>query len=127
LKTRRELAANFPIPATVAPSAGYPRDLGFVNPEQELLKARLVLQIADTIEERGLTQVEAAKILGVRQPHVSNLMRGLSRSFSAERLMGFLNALGHDIEIAVKSLPAKRRRGTGQLRFKVTSAGRLTR
>jgi len=102
-------------------------DLGLANPEQELLKARLVLQIADTIKERGLTQVEAAMILGVRQPHVSNLMRGLSRSFSVERLMRLLNILDHDINIEVKSPPAKRRREGGKLRFEVPSAGRLTR
>jgi predicted XRE-type DNA-binding protein len=102
-------------------------DLGFANPEQELLKARLVLQIADTIKERGLTQVEAAMILGVRQPHVSNLMRGLSRSFSVERLMRLLNILDHDINIEVESPPVKRRREGGKLRFKVANTVKLTR
>ena len=43
-------------------------DLGLPNPEQKLLKARLTLEIHTIIKERGLTQVEAAKLLGIRQP-----------------------------------------------------------
>ena len=77
-------------------------DLGFRHPEQELLKARLVLQIYRVIRERGLTQVEAGQILGVRQPHVSALMRGQSGLFSMERLIRFLTALGQDVEINVR-------------------------
>jgi len=76
-------------------------DLGLVNPEQELLKARLLLQIYRTIKGRKITQVQAGVILGIQQPQVSNLMRGQSGNFSVERLMDFLTALGHDIEIAV--------------------------
>lgn len=41
-------------------------------------------------------------MLGIPQPHVSDLMRGPARAFSAERLMQFLAALGHDVEIRVK-------------------------
>ena len=78
------------------------RDLGFPNPERELLKARLTLQIYRLIKERGLTQTEAGEILSIQQPHVSNLMRGHSGSFSAERLMDFLTALGQDVEITVR-------------------------
>jgi predicted XRE-type DNA-binding protein len=76
-------------------------DLGFAHPEQELLKARLTLQIYRTIKARKLTQVQAGEVLGIKQPHVSSLMRGRSGSFSVERLMDFLRALGHDIEISV--------------------------
>ncbi|HET7842418.1 MAG TPA: helix-turn-helix transcriptional regulator, partial [Terriglobia bacterium] len=52
------------------------RDLGFPDPERELLKARLTLQIYRLIKQRGLTQTEAGKVLGIKQPHVSGLMRG---------------------------------------------------
>jgi predicted XRE-type DNA-binding protein len=78
-------------------------DLGLANPEQESLKAKLILQIYRTIKERKLTQAQAGEILGIKQPHVSSLMRGQSGTFSAERLMEFLAALGHDIEISVSS------------------------
>jgi predicted XRE-type DNA-binding protein len=77
-------------------------DLGFPNPEQEQLKARLTLQIYKTIKERGLTQAQAGTILGIGQPHVSSLMRARSGNFSVARLMEFLTDLGQDVEIIVR-------------------------
>jgi predicted XRE-type DNA-binding protein len=77
-------------------------DLGFAHPEQEQLKADLTLQIYRTIKQRGLTQAEAGKILGIGQPHVSSLMRGRSGTFSVARLMEFLTDLGQDVEITVR-------------------------
>jgi predicted XRE-type DNA-binding protein len=84
-------------------------DLGLANPEQELLKARLTLQIYRAIKDRKLTQVQAGEVLGIQQPHVSKLMRGQSGVFSVERLMDFLTALGHDIRIAVT--PSRKEHG----------------
>lgn len=84
-------------------------DLGFENPEQELMKARLTLEIFRLIRERGLTQTQAAEILGIKQPQVSLLMRNRAGSFSVGRLMELLTALGQDIQIVVK--PAKREHG----------------
>ena len=77
-------------------------DLGLPHPEQEQLKARLTLQIYQLIKERGLTQTEAGEILGIKQPHVSLLMRNRSGSFSVGRLMEFLTALGQDVEITIR-------------------------
>jgi predicted XRE-type DNA-binding protein len=77
-------------------------DLGFAKPEQEQLKAHLTLQIYRTLKKRGLTQAKAGEILGIKQPHVSNLMRGRSGNFSIGRLMEFLPALGQDVEIVVR-------------------------
>jgi predicted XRE-type DNA-binding protein len=84
-------------------------DLGLPNPEQELLKARLALEIYRLIRKRGITQAAAGKILGIKQPHVSALMRNRGGSFSVERLMDFLTALGQDVEIRVR--PARSRQG----------------
>jgi len=77
-------------------------DLGFPNPEREEIKARLTLQIYRLIKQRGLTQAAAGEILGIKQPHVSGLMRGQSGTYSVERLMEFLAALGQDVEITVR-------------------------
>lgn len=77
-------------------------DLGLPHPEQELLKAKLTLRIYRLIQKRGLKQAEAGKILGIKQPHVSALMRNRAGAFSVERLMDFLTALGQDIEITVR-------------------------
>ena len=85
------------------------RDLGLPNPEQEMMKARLTLQIYRIVRERGLTQAQAAKALGIKQPHVSLLMRNRTGSFSAGRLMEFLTALGQDVEITVR--PAQKEHG----------------
>jgi predicted XRE-type DNA-binding protein len=76
-------------------------DLGLPHPEQELLKARLTLQIYRIIKARRVTQTQAGVILGIRQPQVSLLMRNRSGNFSVERLMDFLTALGHDVEVRV--------------------------
>ena len=77
-------------------------DLGFPHPEREELKARLTLQIYRLIKGRGLTQAQAGEVLGIKQPHVSGLMRGQSGTYSVERLMEFLTALGQDVEITVR-------------------------
>ncbi len=78
-------------------------DLGLPNPEQELVKAGLTLRIHRIIRQRGLTQKEAAAILGVKQPQVSLLMRNRSGNFSIGRLMDFLTALGQDVKITVRT------------------------
>ena len=77
-------------------------DLGLPEPQQELLKAKLTLQLYRLIKQRGITQTEAGKILGIKQPHVSALMRNRSGIFSVERLMDFLTALGQDVQITVR-------------------------
>ena len=66
-------------------------DLGFANPEREQLKAHLTVQIYRLVKQRGLTQAEAGEILGIKQPHVSSLMRGQSGAFSVERLMALFD------------------------------------
>jgi predicted XRE-type DNA-binding protein len=84
-------------------------DLGLPNPGQELIKARLTLQIARIIKDRGLTQAAAARILGIQQPLVSALMRNRAGTFSVGRLIDFLTVLGHDVEITVT--PARKQQG----------------
>jgi predicted XRE-type DNA-binding protein len=84
-------------------------DLGLPNPEQELLKARLTLQIYKIVKARGLTQAQAGQLLGIKQPHVSALMRNRAGNFSIGRLIEFLTALGQDVEITVK--PTRKAQG----------------
>jgi predicted XRE-type DNA-binding protein len=84
-------------------------DLGLPNPEQELLKAQLALQIYTILKDSGMTQVEIAKILGVQQPQVSLLMRNRAGNFSIGRLMEFLTALRQDVEITVR--PTRKEHG----------------
>jgi predicted XRE-type DNA-binding protein len=88
-------------------------DLGLPNPEQELLRAKLTLQIYKIIKARGLTQAQAGEVLGIKQPHVSALMRNRAGSFSIGRLIEFLTALGHDVQIMVK--PARKAHGEASI------------
>ncbi len=77
-------------------------DLGLPNADEHLVKAGLVVRIARIIRQRKLTQAAAAQIMGIDQPKVSAMLSGQFRGYSVERLMRFLVALGHDVEIVVK-------------------------
>lgn len=84
-------------------------DLGRADADEALLKARLAQRIAAVIEKRGLSQGEAAAVLGIDQPKVSKLLRGRLQEFSVDRLLRFLNALDQDVQITVKQKPRSRR------------------
>jgi predicted XRE-type DNA-binding protein len=92
-------------------------DLGLSDPEERLAKADLAIAISREIQSRGLTQAEAAELLGVAQPDVSNLMRGRLSGYSIERLTRLLNALGQDVEIRIR--PAGKGEQRGHLRVAV--------
>ena len=77
-------------------------DLGYENPDEALAKVELARRITAIIRQRRLTQTQAAEVLGIDQPRVSNLMIGRLSGFSLERLLRFLNALGRDVEIVIK-------------------------
>jgi predicted XRE-type DNA-binding protein len=86
-------------------------DLGFPNPQEEQAKAELTRRIYLIIKERGLTQTQAGRILGVKQPDVSLLMRGRYTGFSIERLFSLLLLLGQDIDIMLKPRTPTRQDG----------------
>src|ERR1700730_15153998 len=56
-------------------------DIGRPGAGEHLIKAHLVFKIGRIMKERGLKQIEAAGLFGVKQPHVSNMLRGSSVSF----------------------------------------------
>lgn len=100
-------------PITVTEGSGNVfTDLGVAQPDEARAKAGLAHQIASIISHSGMTQAEAAKVLGLDQPKVSALIRGRLGGFSAERLMKLLNALGRDVEIVVKR--HRRRTASGE-------------
>jgi len=78
------------------------KDLGLPNAEKHFIKAQLVFKIDTLMKERGLKQIGAAALLGIKQPDVSKMLRGEFRQFSVERLLRFLVALDQDVEIVVK-------------------------
>ena len=78
------------------------KDIGVPNAEEHLVKAQLVFKIDTILKHRGLKQAEAADLFGIKQPDVSKMLRGDFKQFSVERLLRFLVALDHDVEIIVK-------------------------
>ena len=78
-------------------------DLGFSHEEAEgeLLKAQLGAEIFSILQSRNLTQTEAAKILGVKQPEISRLKKGKFSYYSVERLMRFLERLNCEVSIHI--------------------------
>jgi len=87
------------------------QDLGLPDAEERLVKASLALEIERIIDQRKLTQRAAGKLMGIDKPKVSHIIRGRLEGYSTERLMGFLTALGRDIEIVVRKAPRSRRQG----------------
>jgi predicted XRE-type DNA-binding protein len=85
-------------------------DMGMADAEERLAKAELARVIRKTLRERGLTQQEAAQLLGIQQPDVSGLVRGKLKRFSRERLERFLTALDMEIRIQVGPRPSGRDR-----------------
>jgi predicted XRE-type DNA-binding protein len=83
-------------------------DLGFENPEEEQAKAAIVIQIAQTIAERGLTQMQAAEVLDIDQPKVSRLLSGRYAGFTLDRLLRLLLALDKDVSIVIAPKQAER-------------------
>ncbi len=77
-------------------------DLGYDQPEEMQVKAEIVYRIARSIEERRLTQEQAATIMGLDQPKVSALLRGRFRGYSLDRLFRLLLALDNDVSIIIE-------------------------
>lgn len=87
--------------AYVESSGNIFRDLGFDDVEAQILETRstLMVDIAKTIAKRGLNQAEAAKILGVTQSRVSDLVRGKFAKFSLEMLITLEGRLGRRVTV----------------------------
>jgi len=88
-------------------------DLGVEGADEMLVKAQLAAKIAEIIKGRKFSQVEAAKLLGMTQPKLSNLLRGKFRGISEAKMLDCLARLGRDVQIVVG--PARRRSTTGRV------------
>ena len=95
----------------VTPSTGNIfRDLGFSKEESEhlLVRADLLIQVQKTVTSRRLTQAEAAKVLRVTQPRVSDLRRGRIDLFSTDALIDMLARLGVGVRLVVSTSKSKK-------------------
>lgn len=98
------------IPAAKDPTRNVWLALGMPDAEEHFLKAQLVLRLDRTITSLNLTQAQTALRIGATQPELSKILRGKFSEVSLERLMRFLSALGHRVEIKVGN-PRKGRKG----------------
>lgn len=78
-------------------------DLGFPRAEAENLRMRAALmsRIRGIIHGEGITQAHAAKVFGVTQPRISDLVRGKIDLFSIDALVNMLSAAGHRVRVTV--------------------------
>ena len=70
--------------------------------ESMKLRSRLLMALQERINREALSQAQTAKLLGVTQPRISDLMRGRISLFSVESLIDMLVRLGMRVEIKVK-------------------------
>ena len=67
------------------------------------LKAWIAERIDQSINSAGLTQTEAAELMGLKQPDLSAVLHGRLKGYSVERLARCLSALGDEVKLTVKS------------------------
>ena len=87
-------------------------DLGLPDAEEAKAKAGLAQRITEVIALKGLTQVQAAELLGIDQPKISHLLRGRLTGFSTDRLFRYLTLLDQDVQIIIRSKAPSHKHGT---------------
>jgi predicted XRE-type DNA-binding protein len=80
-------------------------DLGIGEADEMLVKAQLATKIGEIIKQRKLTQIQAAELLGIPQPKLSNMLRGQFHGTSETKMIERLTRLGRNVEIVVKAAP----------------------
>jgi len=83
-------------------SANIFEDLGLPDAAEMQVKATLAAKIGEILKQRHLTQVQAAEILGMPQPKLSNMSRGQFRGISEAKMLECMNRLGRDVQIVVR-------------------------
>src|SRR4029450_1703049 len=86
-------------------------DLGFPDAAERQAKLRLAYALNQVLEERKLSQADAAKALGITQPKVSALRNYKLAGFSVERLMNLLTTVDQDIDIVIRRKPRSGKAG----------------
>ena len=104
---RTKLKNGTTVTETDHPFEGLPRG------DERLAKVKLAARINDWIRERGIKQNEAAELLGITQPEVSNLSKGRLAGFTFDRLYRCLNALDMDVEISIRKHQSRQKTPAG--------------
>jgi predicted XRE-type DNA-binding protein len=80
------------------------RDLGFPEAEAQnlLMRADLSIHIRRIIGKRGMTQAEAAKLAGITQPRMNDLVKGRTEKFTLDALVNVAAKLGYTVKLSLK-------------------------
>ncbi|MDE2259887.1 MAG: XRE family transcriptional regulator [Betaproteobacteria bacterium] len=78
------------------------RDLGYADAAERKLRVQLAMRVNEIIKNKRMTQVAAAALFGIPQPHVSELKHYKLNRFSSERLLHFMTQLDRDVEIVIR-------------------------
>ena len=70
--------------------------------ENMKLRSQLMLRLKDHIARAGLSKAEAAKLFGITQPRVSDLMHGKTNVFAIEALLNMAAAAGLKVEMQIR-------------------------
>lgn len=92
-------------------------DLGFDDADEMLVKAQLATKIGEIVSQRQLTQTQAADLLGISQPKLSNMLRGQFRGVSETKMIECLTRLGRNVEIVVKTASRSKTAGHVSVTF----------
>ena len=76
---------------TIKSSGNVFADLGLENADELYIKADLIAMLGDTIKNRKLAQIEAADLIDISRPKLSELLKGKDFGYSVERLLCFLH------------------------------------
>ena len=98
----------------VAGSGNYLKDRGYGDPVETRVKYFFSNEIAVAIEQAKLSQSDAARMTGLKQPDISQIVNGNVKNFSVWRLMTTLQALGFDLDIEVQ----RSKKSEGQISVK---------
>ena len=88
-------------------------DLGMPDADEMLVKAQLASKIGEIIKGKKLSQQEAADVLGISQPKLSNMLRGRFRGISEAKMLDCLVRLGRNVQIVIG--PARRATSNGRV------------
>jgi predicted XRE-type DNA-binding protein len=109
------MSARKKLPAYTQGSGNIFADLGLPNAEEHQLKAALILELKRLIASRNITQTAAAKLVEMKQPDLSKLLRGEFKLASVEKLLRMLTTFDQDVEITLK--PRRKRGESGRITF----------
>ena len=82
------------------------RDLGFLEGEAQnlLLRCEMVMHIRKAIDKLGITQAEAAKLAGITQPRMNDLIKNRNHKFTIDALVNVEANLGYSVQVKFKKL-----------------------